>query len=194
MGRAGFVLVGGNSSRMGTNKAFLKIGDRSLLDCAARVVRQAAGSVALVGDPATYRYLGYAIVPDTMPGAGPLAGIHAALQFANIQRAADWNLITACDMPALSSQVLESMLDLAEMEQGNLWDCVVPEGPTGRPEPLCAVYHRRCADHVGRALANGVRKVTDGLSGLRILRRRFADDRAFQNLNTPLELDRFVNG
>ena len=194
MSRAGFVLVGGNSSRMGTNKAFLRIGERSLLDCAARVVCQAAGSVALVGDPAIYGNLGYAVAPDTMPGLGPLAGIHAALQYSHLQRAADWNLVTACDMPALSSELLESMLDLAETEGDISWDCVIPEGPTGRLEPLCAVYHRRCLDRIERALATGVRKVTEGVAGLRVLPRRFADDRAFQNLNTPLQWDRFVNG
>ena len=189
MSRAGFVLVGGNSSRMGRNKAFLRIGEQSLLDCVARVVSRAAGSVVLVGDPAIYGHLGYTVVHDTMPGAGPLAGIHAALQYA-----ADWNVVTACDMPALSRQLLESMLDMAETEKGDVWDCVLPEGPTARLEPLCAVYHTRCLEHVERALAMGVRKVTDGLTGLRIRRQRFADDRAFQNLNTPLELDRFVNG
>lgn len=193
MGRAGFVLVGGNSSRMGRNKAFLRIGERSLLDRAACVVSQAAGSVVLVGDPAIYGHLGYTVVADTISGVGPLAGIFAALQYANLQSAADWNLVTACDMPALSSQMLESLLDLAEPGEG-VWDCVLPEGPTGRLEPLCAVYHTRCLQHIERALAKGVRKVTDGLAGLRIRRQPFADDRAFQNLNTPLELDRFVNG
>ncbi len=185
MARAGFVLVGGKSSRMGKNKAFLQIRNGTLADSAAAAVLAAAGNVTLIGDPQTYAHLGYSVLPDTIADAGPLAGIHAALQAGT-----DWNLVVACDMPALRPRFLRALLDRAENVNS---DCLLPEGPDGRLEPLCAVYHKRCLSHIHEALRRGVRKVTDGLTGLRVHRDPVAVSGIFQNLNTPRDLESFLN-
>src|ERR1700733_7787412 len=77
--RAAWILVGGRSSRMGTDKARADSGGRAL---ALRVADQAAavcGTVSLVGDPAKYGDLGLPVIADRFPGQGPLAGIEAAL-------------------------------------------------------------------------------------------------------------------
>src|SRR5439155_2404727 len=131
--RAGFVLVGGNSSRMGQDKARLPLHGKTLVEHVAAAVAEAAGSVTLVGAPERYQSLGFPIVPDDRPGAGPLAGIHAALGASR----ADWNLIVACDMPVLSAPFLKSLLAAAESSGA---DCLIPSGPSGLPGPLCAVH------------------------------------------------------
>ncbi|MDQ6664585.1 MAG: molybdenum cofactor guanylyltransferase [Acidobacteriota bacterium] len=186
MSRAGFVLVGGKSSRMGENKAFLRIGESSLVERVASAVRIAAGSVSLLGDPEIYGHLGFPVIPDEIPDAGPLAGICSALQ-----TGADWNLIAACDMPALSVELLRALFEEAEAANP---DCVIPQSSSGRLEPLCAVYHKRCRAAIQEALERGVRKVTQGLAGLRIRRPAAFDNPAFENLNTPQDWNRFVNG
>src|SRR5260370_42365165 len=56
--RAGYILVGGKSSRMGQDKAFLPFGNTTLVQHVAETVRAAAGSVTLIGDPANYSDLG----------------------------------------------------------------------------------------------------------------------------------------
>lgn len=180
MNRAGYVLVGGRSSRMGCDKALLPFRGSTLAVAVAAAVRDAAGSATLVGDPARYGGLGFPVIPDRMPGGGPLAGIHTAL----LDSAAEWNLVVACDMPAVSPNLLSALLEAAWRAGA---DALLPHGPSGRPEPLCAVYHARCAASIGAALHSGVRKVMDGLSGLNIVQRPWEDDAGFQNCNTPEE-------
>jgi len=74
--RAGYVLVGGRSSRMGRDKALLPFRGEPLACSVARQVELAAGSVVMVGDPDLYGSLRYPVIPDAFPGEGPLSGIN----------------------------------------------------------------------------------------------------------------------
>src|SRR5271165_4394157 len=129
--RAGWILAGGRSSRMGVDKALLEIDGQPLVSRVAREAAKVCAPVSLVGDPAVYGHLGFPVIPDRFPGRGPLAGIEAALGATE----ADWNLLLACDMPALETAVLESLFAAGG-------DCALPRYPDGTVEPLCAVYHR----------------------------------------------------
>jgi Molybdopterin-guanine dinucleotide biosynthesis protein A len=162
----------------GTRQSALPIGGGTLVERVAHAVSAAAGSVTLVGAPERYAGLGFRVLADTRPGAGPLAGIHTAL----CASPAAWNLIVACDMPGISASFLSSLLAAAE---GSAADCLLPAGPSGLPEPLCAVYHGRCADTIAAALDRQVRKVTDGLAGLRVATWNVAESGWFRNVNTP---------
>ena len=185
--RAGFVLVGGESSRMGQDKARLPFHGATLVEHVASAVAEAAGSVTLVGAPDRYQSLGFPILPDSRPGAGPLAGIYTALGAST----AAWNLIAACDMPVISAPFLQSLLAAAESSGA---DCLIPSGPSGLPEPLCAVYHARCRAAIEAALDRGVRKVTDGLDGLRIAAWSVPESHWFRNVNTPEEWATYLHG
>jgi molybdopterin-guanine dinucleotide biosynthesis protein A len=185
--QAGWVLTGGKSTRMGRNKALLPYRGRTLVEHVAGLVEIAAGSVSLVGEPEIYGHLGRPVFADVIPGRGPLSGIHAVL----CHTEADWNLVVACDMPELSTGFLVSLLYKAE--HGGA-DCLIPAGPSGMPEPLCAAYHRRCLEAVTRALARNVHKVTEGLSALDTEIWNVTESAMFQNLNTPQEWTGYSNG
>ncbi|MBI1787643.1 MAG: molybdenum cofactor guanylyltransferase [Acidobacteria bacterium] len=185
--RAGFVLAGGRSSRMGVDKALLPYRGATLVEHVARAVAAAAGSVALVGSPERYGGLGFPVLADKRPGEGPLAGIETALTAS----AAHWNLIVACDMPELGSRFLASLLEAAESSGA---DCLIPEGGSGMPEPLCAVYHLRCLPAVTQALDRGVRRVNEAILPLRVERRPIEQSQWFQNVNTPLEWTPYRHG
>jgi molybdopterin-guanine dinucleotide biosynthesis protein A len=180
MTRTGFVLAGGLSSRMGRDKALLEWQGARLIGRVAEAVAMAAGGVALIGDPARYGELGYPVFPDIFIGCGPLAGIHAALSVTQ----ADWNLVVACDMPEVEAGFLRELLERAEASGQ---DCLLPAGESGRPEPLCAVYHRHALPAIEKALERGVHKVLDGLAGLRMAAHRTEGPGPFRNINTPEE-------
>jgi molybdopterin-guanine dinucleotide biosynthesis protein A len=165
---------------MGRDKALLPFRGGALAGHVASVVAAAAGRVTLIGDPEKYGHLGYPVIPDRSPGEGPVGGIETALSFT----ASDWNLVLACDMPAISVDFLRGLLDAAERSAA---DALVPAGPSGLLEPLCAVYHRRCAARFRRALDAGVRKVTEALVGLEAATWTVSDAACFENLNTPEE-------
>jgi molybdopterin-guanine dinucleotide biosynthesis protein A len=184
---AGFVLVGGSSSRMGQDKASLPYRGKKLIEHIAAAVAEAAGSATLIGPPDRYRDLGFPVVPDGRPGLGPLTGIHTAL----CESPAAWNLIAACDLPAISGAFLKMLKAAAEASAA---DCLIPAGPSGQLEPLCAAYHSRCRDTIGKALDRRVRKVTDGIAGLRISIWNVPESSWFQNVNTPEEWTSYQNG
>jgi len=96
----------------------------------------------------------------------------------------DWNLVVACDMPAISSRFLLDLIDAAELSGA---DALVPEGPSGRLEPLTAVYHRRCGAPFRLALDAGVRKVSEAFAGLDVRTWTVNEPDFFENLNTPEE-------
>jgi molybdenum cofactor guanylyltransferase len=79
MQSAGFVLVGGDSSRMGRDKALLPLKSGLLIDEVAGKVADACGTAALIGEPERYRHLGIDCLADLRPRMGPLAGIETAL-------------------------------------------------------------------------------------------------------------------
>ena len=187
--KAGWILVGGRSTRMGRDKAFLQVDGRALVLRVAETIAPFCDSVTLVGDPAVYSSLGLPVIPDQFPGAGPLAGIEAALRCTT----ADRNLIVACDMPSLEPSMLAALF----AAEG---DCAVPEYEDGRLEPLCAVYHRRFHAAVLEALQSGVRAVKDVLRAhlnkerpaVRLI--RVSSSAAFANLNTPEDVRKYSHG
>ena len=130
---AGFVLAGGNSTRMGQDKAELSFRGMPLGLWVARQVEQAAGNVTLVGGG--HRDWGIPMLCDPEPGLGPLAGVVAALRASQ----ADWNLIAACDLPGVTAGLLAKLVACAE-ERGKM--ALVPIHRNGNREPLCAAYHR----------------------------------------------------
>lgn len=172
---------------MGADKALLPFKGRTLIEHVAAEVHRAAGNVTLVGDPDKYSNFSYPVIRDIYPGCGPLSGIHAALA----RSRADWNVIVACDMPELTAGLLQRILQRAQSGHAH---AVVPAGPSGLPEPLCAAYSRRALDGITQALERGIRKVMDGLEGLEIDLWRVPDCRPFHNLNTPAEWTGYCHG
>jgi len=73
-----FVLAGGRSSRMGSDKALLTYGSHTLLERALRIASE-CGKIYIVGARDRYANFGETI-EDIYPGCGPLGGIHAALR------------------------------------------------------------------------------------------------------------------
>lgn len=182
----GFVLAGGSSTRMGEDKALLPLAGKPLLLRTAELLSPLVASVTVIGDPARYASLGLAVVPDDAPGLGPLGGIATALRISS----AEWNLIVGCDMPYLTVAWLEFLMSRALASRA---DAILPQSDGG-PEPLCAMYHARCAPVIAAAIARGVRKVTDGLAGCALEMIPPAEWKAFdsggslfKNMNTPAD-------
>ena len=132
---AGFVLVGGRSSRMGRDKASLTYRGVPMACHIARLIAPVVDQVSLVGDPAAYGHLGLPVVADEHPGHGPTAAIVSVLRATGSM----FNIVTACDVPAVRTDVFSAMLE--RIQRMNV-QCVVPVTPDGREQVLCAVYRR----------------------------------------------------
>ena len=172
---------------MGRDKAYLPFSGEPLASRVAQTVKNAAGSVTLVGSPERYGELGYPVTADLYPGEGPLGGIVTALRHSK----AEWNLMVACDLPGLTTEFLQELLDTAERKP---LDLLIPKTEHGRLEPLCAVYHRNALAELERAFAGGTRKVTAAFEGLRVETYPVRESAHFQNLNTPEDWARYAAG
>ena len=186
---AGYVLVGGKSSRFGQDKALLEWRGRPLAAHVARTVQSAAGSVTLVGSVEKYHHLGYRVIPDAVTGFGPLAGLLAALD----DSTSAWNLVTACDMPCLTPRFLGFLLAEAQKSKA---DMLLPFDHAGMPEPLCAVYALRSRETIRREVERGVHKMTSAFQTLSVRTlqpEQYAkfnpDGKLFTNLNGPEDVD-----
>jgi molybdenum cofactor guanylyltransferase len=178
-----FVLAGGKSTRMGTDKAFLEFSGRSLLANALELARAVAAEVRIVGDPAKFSAFG-TIVHDVYPDRGPLGGIHAAL--ANSET--ELNLMIAADLPLLDLRFLKHLIAVA----GNCDALVTVPSVHGHYEPLCAVYRKPFEAFADAALTANRNKVDALFSEVPV--RVVSDDEfatggfsptMFRNVNTP---------
>jgi len=165
---------------MGRDKALLPFRGTTLVEHVAQTVREATGSVALIGDPDRIGHLGLPVFADQVSSCGPASGIYTALELTQT----DWNLIVACDMPAVSVEILRQLLLQAETTTER--NCIAATGRSGQPEPLCAVYHRRCLPALARAIENGQVRMRDlvGEIGASLMP---VPSWALANVNTPGE-------
>jgi molybdopterin-guanine dinucleotide biosynthesis protein A len=178
---AAVVLAGGSSSRMGRPKAYLPFLGKPL---AAVVIERLRPQAAIVyfntrGDDPDALSLGVPLAPDSerWRGAGPLAGVAAALERAHGEGFAA--LVTApCDAPFLP-------LDLVERLMAAGAPAVAVSA--GGLEPMFAVWPVGALGVVEAALASGRASPRTVLEALFAARVSFPTDSAFANLNTPEE-------
>lgn len=183
----GVVLAGGESRRMGRDKANLTVGGETLPALAARRLAQVCAEVA-AADGGRGLLPGLPSLPDG-PGRGPAAGVlGAAAAYPGRPL-----LVLACDLPRVPVELL------AELARGKGIDWAVPRW-NGRVEPLCALYGPAAlaalASRVGRGLLGPHGLAEQPGLAIRWLEgeelARFGDPaEVFLNLNTPADLERY---
>lgn len=184
-GVSAFVLAGGLSSRMGTDKALLPCGNRNLLELALDKAKAVSPKPIIVGPGE--RYSRYAdVIEDQFSGCGPLGGIHAAL----CATQTDLNLVLSVDMPFMSAAFLRWLVQVAESGKQL---AVVPDAQ-GKLQPLCAAYRRPARCMIEQTLKMGDYKIghifpllpTRYISEGELRAAGFSPD-IFRNVNTPAE-------
>ncbi|MCS7261227.1 MAG: molybdenum cofactor guanylyltransferase [Anaerolineae bacterium] len=182
------VLAGGQSRRMGRDKAFLSVGGKPVIQRVFERVAPLSDDLILVTNtPDKYAaYTDYRIVGDVHPGKGSLGGVYSALIAARHPHC----LIVACDMPFLNTRLLKYLARLARFWD---YDVVVPV-ISGRWETMHAVYSKRCLDPIEECLRRGKLRVCDFFEKVRLcvvepdrLERFDPFLRSFLNMNTPEE-------
>jgi molybdopterin-guanine dinucleotide biosynthesis protein A len=185
------ILAGGQSRRMGFNKALLDFGGRPLIQVLAERVLPITNQIVISSnDCSCYKFLNFPVIPDHYQGQGPLAGLHAAM-LSNVR---SLYIVLACDLPNLQAPLLRNLVSFV---QG--FDAAIPRTNDGLAHPLCAVYRRTCLPAITNALQHGANKVIetfldDTLSirwiGPREGHFREAD---LANINTPEDLQNLKN-
>ncbi len=154
----GYVLAGGASSRMGRDKAFLSLENRTLVQIALAKLSELCSEVAILCGPATEagRVLALQCFARTVADAdhlrqGPAAGIAAALADADTP----WVLVLAVDQPFLPVMLLGSWL-ATTIDSGVLASCMTLGGHF---QPVPVLLRTRIRAEIEKSLRNGERKV-----------------------------------
>ena len=183
-----FILAGGKSTRMGSDKAFVECEGRTLLARALDLARSVTPDVRIVGSPEKFAPFA-PVIEDVFRDCGPLAGIHAAL----LSSPSELNLMLAVDTPFISWAFLQFLISQARNAPEAT---VIVASFAGRSQPLSAVYRRDFAEVAENALRAGQYKIDRLFSEVRsrIIGHEELQDAGFssaifRNLNTPEELE-----
>jgi len=148
----GIILAGGKSRRMGEDKAFVSFSGRPLIETLIDKLSGVFKDLIIVTNtPHLYKGYGLETYTDLVKDKGPLAGIYTGLFYSKTAH----SFIVACDMPFLNRDLIRFMLGKIDR-----YDIVVSRR-RGRPEPLCAVYSKRCIKPIECQLHNNNLKITD---------------------------------
>lgn len=189
-----YILIGGRSSRLGRDKAFVEIGGKTLAERALDMVRSsgiALKTTFVAGSETQFAIealtLKAPFIFDLSEGRGPLGGLSAALSYAQTS----WILVVACDYPFMSPEFLKFLAGCISDEFG----AVAPEQPDGRLQPLCAFYKVEAAlpivqeiierPPVSPPMSEIVYKLTPKIVKPAEYSHLTGSDHFFTNLNTP---------
>ena len=181
MARIGFLLLsGGRSKRMGSHKALLDIGGKTLLDMVAQASEGFEERILSANDPAIPTPEGFVRCGDIYPGCGPMAGIHAALAVTGC----DALVVAPCDAPYYCKELARYLADQYEPDL----DALVLLDDEGRAQPLSGVYSKSCLPVLEEHLKTDRLKIMRMLEEMRLKKIALPDHlngRVFENLNTP---------
>lgn len=193
----GFILAGGQSRRMGSDKTHIQWGSGTLLSHAVEVMSKTVAEVFILGS-LRIETPPVMSIPDEFPGCGPLSGIHAALKHSSTK----WNLVLAVDLPLVSPGLLGF---IAAKSHESPAMAIIPR-TGGRLQPLCAAYHRRFLPEIEHAIVNNDLSIHRLLErhgtgimeknkGIQIIQEEEMIAQGFQpemltNVNTPEDLER----
>ncbi len=168
----------------GIDKSLQVLHGRSLLThVAARLSPQVDEVLISAARADAHPESGLRIVTDEIPGAGPLAGVHAGLKAARHEL-----LVTApCDTPFLPADLVARLHATLNTEAADL---AVARTRDGR-HPVFALMRRSVLPVLSQYLSSGGRKADGWYEGLKVVEVTFADQDAFANINTPAELARW---
>ncbi|MEP6569888.1 MAG: molybdenum cofactor guanylyltransferase [Acidobacteriota bacterium] len=178
----GFILAGGKSRRMGSDKSQLVLNGQSFVERIAQELRPVTPSIKIVGGVTSVPE-SLPTAPDVFPQWGALGGVHAALSASS----ATWALVVACDFPFVTSQLFLSLASV----RGD-FEAVAPIQHDGIPQPLCSLYRVEPCLHLAEQLIkSGERKPIALLQSVRTRWVKFdelshldAADCFFDNINT----------
>lgn len=192
----GFILAGGASRRMGTDKAELVLDGQTFVERVALALSSVTKEISIVGagqhESANGLHHDLPTVPDIHRNWGALGGLHAAFTACR----ADWAAIVACDLPFVSGALLSRLAGLSTALDG--CEAVAPVQSDGRPQPLCAIYRvGPCVKIAEELIKSGEHRPLALLQSARTRWVPFAEladldgaERFFDNLNTPGDYDR----
>ena len=181
----GYILAGGKSSRMGTDKGLLVFNGKPIIQQVIEQLRPALNNMVIVSNNPEYEKLGLEVIGDLIKDIGPAGGIHAALSHTHSGKI----FIVSCDMPFVTTEAVKYMVQSASYSQITL--------PLyqKKMEPLFGVYSKECLPHWQQLIELGIIKLQQMITRFNFLtinidNNELFNDLLFMNINDKSDLNK----
>jgi len=173
------VLAGGQSRRMGRDKALLPVGPSTLLNATIGPLVELFDEI-LIGVSLGQRILHPPgrLVEDEVAGQGPLRGILTGLRAARNEAC----FVLACDMPGLPASVARKIARASKDAE-----IAIAVSVRTLKEPLLGIYKKSVIPVIESLLAGGKRSILDLFDRVPTTEVRLASEDIPPNINTPAE-------
>lgn len=180
----GYILAGGKSSRMGTDKGLLMIEGKAMIQYVIEQMQLVFDNLVIVSNNSEYEKFGLEVIPDLIKNIGPAGGIYTALEHSDSQL----NFVVSCDMPFISKGAIEFII-----ENSNESQIVLLENQ-GNLEPLFGIYANDCEAIWLELIEEGKVKLQDMIKNFKlkiipIEKNEIFKDSFFKNINTKADFD-----
>lgn len=188
---AAIILAGGQSSRMGQDKALIMIDGIPLLEKICQIARECTSEVYVITFwperyssiiPTQCHLIREVLLTGENQPHGPLVGFAQALT--QVKR--EWVLLLACDLPCLTASVLQKWLITLNIVSEDI-QAVLPRRH-GRWEPVCGFYRRDCLSSLNQFIQQGGRAFQVWLQTISIQELVLDNPRILFNCNSPEDL------
>ncbi len=181
---SGILLAGGRSTRMGTDKAFIRFLGKKLIEHNLSLLNALCQEVLISANQTVYERFGIPVINDKFEDAGPIGGIHACLEKASFQ----YSLILSCDLPFLNQSLLYGLLihihegyDIIAYQYNNL------------VEPLFACYSKNVIPKIEENIEQKDFKLQNLFKQLRVKLLPLHNKLFSANLNSVSDMRAFQN-
>ena len=146
----GIILAGGKSTRMGTDKGFLILENKSFVQYSIDALQPLVSDILIVSDNPDYDTFGFKRINDITKNAGPVSGIYSGLEASSTK----YNLILSCDIPLITSEILKKLIEGIDKTSE-----IIQIESNGKTMPLIALYKRQCKETFSRLLLEDERRL-----------------------------------
>jgi len=183
----GAVLAGGQSRRMGANKAFIEVDGVPIIESVLAVLGEIFDKQLIIADSVNlFKGLGAEVIPDFYKGAGSLGGIYTAL----LNSGSELTFVTACDMPDINKEAVKRLISTPADDS-----LVIIPFIGKRLHPMHALYDKRCLEPMEEMIKAGNLRITAFLERVKVKRLTEVDFKGLEieasvaNINTRQELN-----
>lgn len=182
----GIILAGGKSSRMGTDKGFLKLNGKLFIEHIINVLSPFVSELIIVSNNSEYDVFNVKRTNDLIVDAGPLAGLYSGLKTSTSEK----NIVLSCDIPLIHSEIIELLV--AQIENDSE---IIQIESNGKTMPLIALYNKSCENKFEALLNKEERRLRFAVSQCKVknIVLKKEQENWVKNVNTPEQLKEIKN-
>lgn len=182
----GIILSGGKSSRMGTDKGFIKLNGKTFIEHSIEALKPLVSETIIISNNKAHDTFNLKRYEDAIEDAGPLAGVYTGL----IHSKTDYNLVLSCDIPLIHTDVLRLLMEAFDDTSE-----VIQIENNHKTSPLIAMYKSSCASKFYKLLVEGERRLRYAVNQCKVKHVKLNSEIGIyiSNINTPEELKLIKN-